>query len=530
MNKQLNWPLSSIVYQIYPRSFMDSNRDGIGDLQGIIQKIPYLEELGINAIWLSPIYPSPQKDFGYDVSNYCDIDKVYGTLEDFKKLLNLCHKKNIKVMMDYIPNHTSSEHRWFKESRSSETNAKRDWYIWANPKEDLSPPNNWVSVFGGTAWELDPLTGKYYLHTFDTHQPDLNWRNPKVQKAMFDVLRFWMNLGVDGFRVDAPYHIFKDPLLRDEPLNPNYQFGAHSMYDTLLHIHTAWLHESFFIIKQLVEVLKENENKFMVTETWGTIDDLLLLYKTVGWKWNQPFNFSLITLPWTAEVHKEYIDRYDKLLGEHYLPSWVLGNHDKHRVASRIGKKQSRIAAVLQLTLRGLPFIYYGEELGMTNTKIARDKIKDPYEINSPGLGLGRDSERTPMQWNGDTNAGFSEAEPWLPLNKFYKEVNVEVEKKDSHSFYNLYKKLIELDKINSAIREGIYIPLPLPAQNVYAFLRKSENNKVLILLNFSRREKKLSMDMKGKILLNTSLDENDVIVDLSNFTLRGDEGYIIKL
>lgn len=530
MNNKLSWPISSIVYQIYPRSFMDSNNDGIGDLQGIIQKIPYLEGLGINAIWLSPIYPSPQKDFGYDVADYCNIDKVYGNLSDFDELLALCHKKGMKVMMDYIPNHTSSEHSWFKESRKSISNSKRDWYIWASPKEDGTPPNNWISVFGGSSWEYDEVTGQYYLHTFDSHQPDLNWRNPQVQKAMFDVLRFWMDRGVDGFRVDAPYHMFKDPLLRDEPQNPNYQFGLHSMYDSLLHVYTSWLHESFFMMKQLVEVLKEHKDKFMVAESWGTIDDLLLFYKTVGWKWYQPFNFSLITLPWTAEVHKEYIDRYDKILGEHYLPSWVLGNHDKHRVATRIGKKQARIAAMLQLTLRGLPFIYYGEELGMTNTRILRKKVKDPYEIKSPGLNLGRDPERTPMQWNESENAGFTKDEPWLPVNKFYKKNNAENEKTDPYSFYNLYKKLIILDKNNTAIREGEYTPVRLPAKNVYAFLRETKGEKVLVLLNFSRKTKELKMKLKGTVLLNSSLDEEGSHIDLDNFKLRGDEGYIIKI
>jgi alpha-glucosidase len=284
------------------------------------------------------------------------------------------------------------------------------------------------------------------------------------------------------------------------------------------------------MMKKFVDVLKEYKNKYMVAETWGSIDDLLLLYKTIGWKWYQPFNFSLITLPWIAEPHKEYIDMYDKTLGNHYLPCWVLGSHDKSRVATRIGKKQARVGAILQLTLRGLPFIYYGEEIGMIDTKIPRSKIVDPFEIKSPGLGLGRDPARTPMQWDNSTNSGFSEAEPWLPVNKLAPTVNVEAQKKDPHSFYHLYKKLIELDKTNDAIREGEYIPLPIPAKNVYAFLRKVKKNKVLILLNLSRRNKKIKMNYKGTILLDTHLQEIGKRIDLKNYLLPKDEGYIIQI
>ena len=510
---------------------MDSNNDGIGDLQGIISKIPYLKDLGITAIWLSPIYPSPQADFGYDVADYIDIDPIFGTLKDFDELVQKAHDNHIKVMLDYVPNHTSSHHSWFRKSRSSKDNDKRDWYIWADPKPDGTAPNNWLSHFGGPAWTLDKTTNQYYLHLFDKAQPDLNWRNPAVVKAMLDVLRFWMDRGVDGFRVDVPYVIYKDPLLSDEPPNPNYTEGTHSEFDRLLHTKTLWLPEVYILMKKFVSVLKEYEGKFMVTETWTDLAGLVKTYTAAGWKYFQPFNFSLITLPWRADVHKKYIDEYETALGELYIPCWVLGNHDRSRVATRIDAKQARVAALLQLSLRGFPFIYNGEEIGMTDGKISHDEVVDPYEKLSPGLGLGRDPERTPMQWDDTQYAGFSTHKPWLPVADSYKKTNVKEETNDPSSMLSLYKKLISLRKENRILEDGAYVPLPIPSENVYAFVRDLDDKRLLVLINFDGKNKTISFkNMHGKILCDTQLTKVGEKISLSNFILPGDSGMIVQL
>ncbi len=527
-----NWPLTSVVYQIYPRSFQDTNDDGIGDLKGIIKRLPYLDSLGISALWLSPVYPSPQKDFGYDVSNYTDIDPIFGNLSDFDNLVKEAHNRGIRIMMDYVPNHTSSEHSWFKESESSRESLKRDWYIWAEPKPDGSPPNNWLSVFGGSAWEFDTHTNQYYLHTFDPDQPDLNWRNPQVVEAMLSVLRFWLDRGVDGFRVDVPYHMFKDEKLRDEPLNPNYIAGTHGEYDSTLHIYTAFLPEWLEMMQEFSNILKEFKNTFLVTETWATMEQLISVYSAVGWKFFAPFNFSLITLPWTAQAHKLYIDKYDELLGNLYLPIYVLGNHDKPRVVSRIGEKQARVAAMLQLTLRGLPFIYYGEEIGMENGDIPPEKIQDTFEKRSPGLGLGRDPQRTPMQWSSEINAGFSHHEPWLPVASNFSNKNVSLEEETNKSMLSLYKLLIKVRKHHPALNVGTYLPLPHPAENVFAFIRETEEEQILIILNFDSNSKQISLPyLNTKIICTTTLTrKEEESIDLKSYQLSGDEGLILQI
>lgn len=529
---QTNWPLGSIIYQIYPRSFKDSNGDGVGDLAGILGKVDYLAELGVNAVWLSPIYPSPQADFGYDISDFTDIDPMFGTLSDFDRLVSALHERGIKVMMDYVPNHTSSLHPWFLESRSSLDNPKRDWYVWADGKEDGSPPNNWLSNFGGSAWTFDHMTHQYYYHAFAKEQPDLNWRNPNVVNAMLDVLRFWLERGVDGFRVDAVYFLFEDPKLTDESPNPNWVLGTHSEHDSLIHDKTFELPETLAMMKQFTQVLQEYEDKFMVTEVYAGLAQLIQMYQTIGWRWYTPFNFSFITLPWKAELHKAFIDEYDKALGDLYLPSYVLGNHDKHRVATRIGKIQARVAATALFTLRGLPFVYYGDEIGMTDTPIPLAMVKDTYEITSPGLGLGRDPERTPMQWNDAENAGFTTGAPWLPVNENKTTVNVTKEEQDPQSMLSLYKLLIKLKKHHPALRDGTYIPVDAKVENIFAFERQTATEKVLVLLNFDDKDKKITLDVpEGTVLCSASmsLQEGEKIT-LSDYTLKGNEGLVLQL
>ncbi len=364
-------PLESVVYQIYPRSFRDSNGDGVGDLKGITEKLPYLEDLGINVIWLSPIFLSPMVDFGYDVSDYKKVDPIFGTEKDLDELIGESKKRSIKIILDFVPNHTSSEHQWFKESRSSRTHLRRDWYVWADPKPDGSPPNNWLSYFGGSAWTLDETSRQYYYHAFDKDQPDLNWRNPEVVAAMKEILIYWMKKGIDGFRVDAVSYLFEDEQLRDELPSLSYDPTLQTPYRSLIHDKTTFLPETLEVIKEFSEVMKEYNASFLITEfpSGASLSQLMEMYSTVQWSNFSPFNFSFIRLPWNAEKHKKFIDEYYDLLKSDYLPNFVLGNHDRPRVASRIGVEKAKVAAVAQLTLRGIPFIYYGEELGMTKSR-----------------------------------------------------------------------------------------------------------------------------------------------------------------
>jgi alpha-glucosidase len=536
MTRKNVWTESTIVYHIYVRSFGDSNNDGIGDLNGIIGKLNYLNDdtdnsLGVDAIWLSPIYTSPQVDFGYDVSDYQNVDPIFGSLDDFKRLLFEAHQRGIKVMMDFVPNHTSDQHSWFLKSKSSKNNDKRDYYIWKDPK-DGGVPNNWLSVFGGSAWEFDEKTSQYYLHSFDKAQPDLNWRNPEVEKEMYEALRFWLRLGVDGFRVDAPEWMFKDPYFGDEEENPQFLSGAdHDPYHALIHTKTYALPESFLILKKFVRVLEEFPNKFMVSEIWSDMSQLLKMYRIVDKKHFSPFNFNFMTLPWKANIFKKFIDEYNGAVGTLYHPNYVLGNHDRPRVASRIGQDQARIAAMLTLSLRGLPYIYYGEEIGMENTLIPPDKIQDPFEKSSPGLGLGRDPQRTPMQWDNSKFAGFSKSQPWLPVNENYFERNVKAQQQDDRSMLSLYRKLIDVRQNSLALQKGKYISFTPDNEEVFVFLRILGKEMMLILLNYSNQEQKINLPFsKGVIVIDTQLKKTNKRISLTSLSLESNEGLIVKL
>ncbi len=516
-----------IIYQIYPRSFKDSNGDGIGDINGISEKLGYLKDLGVDAIWLSPVYRSPMRDFGYDISDYYDIDPIFGNLSDFDRLIQNAHDRDMRVLMDFVPNHTSFEHPWFKESRSSLNNSKRDWYIWRPPKKNGAVPNNWLSQFGGTAWKMDDKTGEYYLHTFDVSQPDLNWRNPRVVEEISNVMRFWMKRGVDGFRVDVAYYLFKDPFFRDEPHNPIHT-EHHMQYDSLLHIYTSALPETLTMLKTLNNVINEFDDRFMVCEIYTFLHEIVNLYKIVDHQSFVPFNFSFISLPWNAQEHKKFIDEFDGMVGHDYFPTYVLGNHDKPRIATTLGQKAARTAALLQLTLRGIPFIYYGEELGMKNVNVPEEKAKDPMAVNMKGFDFGRDPERTPMQWDSSEFGGFSDAEPWLPLEKEFKERNVATEEADKTSFLTLYKSIIHLRKTRKSLTGGIHVPLDFHNPNVLGFIRQEDDEKTLVIANFSEDEHSIELPHgHWKTVLSTNLDvvqrkEKDHI------TLRSSEGVIM--
>jgi len=395
-----HWWMHGIFYEIYPRSFQDSNQDGIGDLRGIRQRLDYLTWLGVDAIWIAPIYPSPMADFGYDVSDYCGVDPLFGSLSNFDDLLRDAHASGLKVILDFVPNHTSDQHPWFKESRSSRSNPKRDWYIWRNGQSVGVPPNNWVSQFGGSAWTFDASTEQYYLHSFLREQPDLNWRNPAVRHAMYDVLRFWLNRGVDGFRVDVLWLLIKDAQLRDNPPNPNYRHQDAEI-NRYLNIYNGDQPEIHEVVAEMRSILDQYDQRVLIGEIYLPVERLVSYYGEESNGVQLPFNFQLISTPWNAQRIAQLVHDYENALPAGGWPNWVLGNHDQPRIAARVGEAQARVASMLLLTLRGTPTMYYGDELGIGRVKVEPGLVQDPWEKIEPGLGLGRDPWRTPFQWNG---------------------------------------------------------------------------------------------------------------------------------
>lgn len=526
----MNWWQSAVIYQIYPRSFYDSNDDGVGDLRGITEKLPYLEQLGVDAIWVSPIFTSPMADFGYDVSDYTGIDPIFGTMGDFRALLDAAHRRGIRVILDFVPNHSSDQHPWFVESRRSRDSARRDWYIWRDPAPDGGPPNNWRSIFGGSAWELDPATGQYYYHAFLKEQPDLNWRSSGVREAMLDVLRFWLDEGVDGFRIDVIWHLIKDREFRNNPPNPELS-RAKSPYYELLPIYSCDQPEVHQIIESMRWVADRYGGRVLIGEIYLPVEKLVSYYGANGTGIHLPYNFQLINLPWEARTIAAAIGAYEALLPTFAWPNWVLGNHDKRRIASRVGAAQARVAAMLLLTLRGTPTIYYGDEIGMQDVPIPRECEQDPYGKNIPGRGLGRDPVRTPMQWSREPNAGFSRGEPWLPVAKDYQAVNVEAQEAEASSMLTLHRRLIRLRREQPALHRGAYGAIE-PAGNVIAYTRKEAGSLLLVVLNLGATPVSYRLpttELRGTIILSTHLDREQEPVH-STLALRPDEGVILSI
>jgi alpha-glucosidase len=523
------WWQRGAIYQIYPRSFQDSDGDGVGDLPGIAGRLDYLAWLGVEAIWLSPIYPSPMADFGYDIADYCGVDPLFGTLTDFDRLLAEAHARGMKVMLDFVPNHTSDEHPWFAESRASRDNPRRDWYIWRDAKPDGSPPNNWLAYFGGRAWEWDEATGQYYLHLFHKKQPDLNWRNPAVQAAMLDVMRFWLDRGVDGFRVDVLWLMIKDEQFRDNPPNPEWREGQPPI-GSLLPVYSADRPEVHEIVAMMRRVLDAYDERMMVGEIYLPIEQLVTYYGTNGSGAHLPFNFQLIGMPWDARTIAQAIDAYEAALPPHGWPNWVLGNHDKSRVATRVGLAQARVAAMLLLTLRGTPTVYYGDEIGMRDVDIPPELVQDPQELGVPGAGLGRDPERTPMQWDAGPGAGFTTGAPWLPLAPDYAAVNVAAERADPRSMLALYRRLLELRRAELALAVGSYAPVPAEG-DVLAYLRSDGGRRFLIALNLGSHEQDVDISRlgDGRVTVSTHLDRAGEQVG-GSLALRADEGVVVEL
>jgi alpha-glucosidase len=534
-SQNLLWWQRGVVYQIYPRSFKNSTGNGIGDLQGIINKLDYLNDgteqsLGINAIWISPMYPSPMADFGYDVADYCDINEMFGDLETFDRLVAEAHKRDIRIIIDYVPNHSSDQHSWFIESRSSQDNPKADWYIWRDPKPDGSLPNNWGSAFGGPAWDWDENRQQYYLHTFLKEQPGLNWRNPGLRQAMMDVLRFWMERGVDGFRMDVVGMIIKHPDLLDNPPNPDASpaLPANDIFARQLNIHNQDQDEVHEVLKEMRQVMDEYSERCGIGEVWYELSRWLKYYGENGDELHMPFNFGFMGLPWTVQAIRGLVDLMEANLPTFAWPNYVLGNHDNDRIASRFGLPQARIAAMLLLTLRGTPTLYFGDEIGMENGVISPDQIQDPQGINL-GAERTRDRGRTPMQWDDSDYAGFSTTTPWLPVSSDYKTRNAAAQIGDITSMFNLYRRLLWYRHRSPVLQGGSYRALDTNHDDCFVYLREYEEACCLVALNFTGETKDLTLPINqtGRVVISTHLDRGE---DISGHTLslRPNEGIIV--
>jgi len=540
-NRELLWWQTGVIYQIYPRSFKDSNGDGIGDLPGITEQLDYLAvTLGVDAIWISPFYPSPMADYGYDVSDYTAVDPIFGDLAAFDRLVAEAHDRGIKIIIDFVPNHTSDQHPWFQESKASRDNPKREWYVWADPRPDGSPPNNWLSMFGGPAWEWEPATGQYYLHSFLKEQPDLNWRNPEVKEAMFDVVRFWLDRRVDGFRIDVAHFIMKDPLLRDNPLTEVPWQAMHKPmgeYDSQVHIYDKDHPDAHRIYRELRQVLDSyNSDQPRVAIGEVHIFDWKKWAAYYGRNLDEihmPFNFQLLNIPWTAEAVRQIVDLQEASIPSGAWPNYVLGNHDEPRLATRLGLPGARLAAMLLLTLRGTPTLYYGDEIGMTDGAIPLAWQQDPLSARAPGLG--RDPCRTPMQWTPGKNAGFSPpgtSRLWLPVADNSDAVNVERQLGDPKSILILYRKLLAYRKKSQALQAGQYLPVDKVPSGCFAYLRRLEGgDRVFIIINFNPHPVEIQIPEFGEgcLILSTHMDRSEDI-DFSGWVLRGSEGVIVEL
>ena len=490
------WWQHAVFYEVYPRSFADSNGDGIGDLDGITSKLDYLKDLGVDAIWITPCFPSPQVDFGYDVSDYVNIDPMYGTLADFDRLVAEGKKRNIRVILDLVVNHTSDQHPWFVDSKSSRTSVHRDWYIWRDGQGPDEPPNNWLSTFGLSAWKYDPTTKQYYYHYFYPEQPDLNWRNPEVEAAMFDVTRFWYKRGVAGFRLDAVDSLFEDPNLTDNPTLPGKdKFGRPNMQEK----YNKKLPEVHIALQGLRKVADEY-GAVLIGETWtSNVAQLEEYYGKSGNELQLPMDLMLTNLPLSATAFREHIKAVDQARG---WPTYVITNHDIRRSYSRYGDGThsddiAKMMAGLYLTLRGTAIIYYGEEIGMENNDpTKKEDVRDPIGVLGWPNEKGRDGERTPMQWNDSANAGFTTGKPWLPVPASAKTHNVEAERKNPDSVLSFYKQVIHLRKTEPALLEGSYIPLNESDPKVMSYLRKSKDGTILVVLNFSAQPQDVKFDL----------------------------------
>lgn len=496
MTEPFLWWRDGIIYQIYPRSFADTDSDGLGDIPGITARLDYLADLGVDAIWLSPIYPSPDVDFGYDVSDYTAIDPRFGSLDDFDRMVQEAHQRGIRIVLDLVLNHTSDQHPWFKASRSSRDNPYRDWYLWVAPKPGGGRPNNWQSIFGGPGWEFDPETGEYYFHMFAKEQPDLNWRNPAVRQAVLDVVRFWLDHGTDGFRLDVFNVYFKHADLLDNP----FAIGLRG-FDRQRHIYDIDQPEMMPFLAELRSLLDSCPERYMVGETFTGGYQNAVRY-TGADRLHAAFNFSFTQTRWNPAKFLREIQSWDRALGKDNWPNYVLSNHDLPRAATRFAKdgndERLKVAAVLMLTLRGTPFLYYGEEIGMRDISLRRDQILDPPGKRYWPFFKGRDGCRSPMQWDPGPNAGFTTGQPWLPVHPGYPSRNVANQQKDPGSLLNFYRALIRLRRSHSALTRGDFRPLPMGSAPVLAYVRSVPGQSILVALNFSAQAQTIHIDKEA--------------------------------
>ncbi|MCK9422226.1 MAG: alpha-glucosidase [Bacteroidales bacterium] len=502
------WWKHGVIYHIYPWSFQDSNGDGIGDIRGIISRLGYLKALGIDGIWISPMYKSPMVDFGYDVSNYREIDPVFGTMEDFLELIDKAHEQGIRVILDMILNHTSDQHPWFIESASSRDNPKRNWYIWKDGKKKERPPNNWKSPVGGNAWRYDATTGQHYLHSFFEEQPDLNWRDAELPGVFFDEMKFWLDLGVDGFRLDVINMIAKDKKFRDNPL----VLGIPAFQK---HLYTRNRKRSIAIAAMIRQLTDSYENRTTIGEIYAPPPGdakTAARYLAKGKEGiHLAFDFSLIFSIWNAHSYFKCINTWYKNLPDGGWPCNVLSNHDLFRSIDRFPlrtnrEEKAKVASTMLLTLKGTPFLYYGEEIGMHNTRIPKRQIRDPLGKRYWPVFTGRDKARTPMQWTKEPNAGFTTGIPWLPLNRDIRSRSVRQQEGDPASLLNHYRNLIKLRKTSEALQRGSWNPVTNGQQGILTYFRNTDDERILVILNFTGRYKSFSLHEHtyGKILFST--------------------------
>ena len=529
------WWQTGIIYQIYPRSFQDTNHDGTGDLPGIIRRLDYLQALGVQAIWLSPIFRSPMHDFGYDISDYTDIDPLFGSMADFDQLLEQTHQRGMKLILDLVPNHSSYQHPWFQESRASRDNPRRDWYIWKDPlynengtrrPPDRRPPNNWQSVFGGSAWEWDDATQQCYYHAFLKEQPDLNWRNPAVQRAMLEVMQFWLDKGVDGFRIDVIWHLGKDEHFRDNPPNPDYREDEsdEKRYLRVYSEDQPIVHDFVADMRRLVD---RYDHRLLIGEIYLPLERLLTYYGKDNDGVHLPFNFQLILMDWQADKIYAYVNRYEGSLSSGDWPNWVLGNHDQPRLVSRTSPAQARLAAVLLLTLRGTPIMYYGDEIGMHDVEVPPHRRQD---MKNTASDTNRDPQRTPMQWNGEAYADFSSVEPWLPVADDYPQKNVEQQKEDGESMLSFYQRLIAVRQQEPALQVGDFVPVGLEGE-LMVYQRVYEDREVLVLINFGKEAATYTLPTeKATVLFASSESFGFGSSPTSKITVAGEEVLVLKL
>ncbi|WP_347336990.1 alpha-amylase family glycosyl hydrolase [Bradyrhizobium pachyrhizi] len=514
------------MYEIAVVSFQDSNGDGQGDLVGLLQRIDYLTWLGVGAVWLTPIYKSPNHDFGYDIADFCSVDPRFGNLEDFDKLLRALHDSGIRIILDLVPNHSSDQHAWFDESRGSRNNPKSDWYLWAEAGANGGPPNNWLSRFGGSAWEWCEERRQFYYHSFLPSQPDLNWRNPEVREAIASVMRFWLERGVDGFRVDASAVLIKDDLLRDNPPDPEADDKTPPP-QACTPVFTDDRPEAMRCIEYIREVLDQYDGKLLCGEVQGKTDRIGHFYGNSRPRLHLPLNFALLDTEWNAIALQAAIDAYFNALPQEAWPDFVIGGHDKHRVASKVGQAQARVLAMLLMTIRGTPFLFAGDEIGSEQVPIPSDRVQDPFEKLLKGFDLGRDPERAPLRWDDTDGGGFTDGAPRLPLSRD-RARNIKAQQGDGKSLLNLYRELIALRRLEPCLLQGEY--LPRRAQNdVFSFGRRTNETEILVGLNMSGEPRLWEWEGCGVRLLSSGLDSGPEKVTGPTH-LKPNEGVIVKV